>query len=87
MGIKILPKKKIRKKPKLIKPLFNFYQALTLDLAHSELKMKFKKYTHEEELDWMYNKGSVDTYKTVIDILVMEKILMKRPDLLTETMI
>ena len=62
---------------KPIKRIVDFYDALSIDLADSELKVMSKKHTKKQELAWMYDKGSMDTYKKMVDILEKENLIHK----------
>ena len=62
-------------KKKLIKPLLDYYQAIELDLASSTLKVMSKKCTVKDEKEFMYDKGSMDTYKKIMEILEKENII------------
>lgn len=64
-------------KEQFIQPLFYFYTVLSKSLAVTELKCRSKNCSEDDKLSWMYDKGSMDTYKNVIDILEKEGIIRK----------
>jgi len=61
------------KKP--IKSLLDFYSAIELDLASSTLKVMSKEHTEKDEKEFMYDKGSMNTYKKIMEILEKENII------------
>ena len=65
---------------KLIKPLLILFQDIDTELSKSELRIMSNKHTKVDRETYMYDRGSMDTYKQIIDILVKEGLITRRKD-------